>query len=562
MEKDRHVQKEGTLPIKVSKEVVSHLSRGLYRNFGRAVKELISNSYDAGATEVKIKLDLDAGRIIVRDNGQGMNIDEIEKKFLTIGYPAPLTEEIDELGRKRIGIFGIGCLSVFPYCNKLQLVTKKRNKNEIIELNIDTEGFFKKGTFLLGEEAEEAKAHYKIYPSDLPEEKGETIIVLDEIKPHMAKELQQKESQGRSSIDKFSGFQKFKWALSQYAPIQFPHDRKDLGSFFDTSGTVPMRLWLDGEELFRNIPTDANIIEKGEEQFGEVSLRYAIMTAMRPIEPEEARGIQIRLRNVAIGLPRDFDVTKLTGKVLGKVNYICGEVHILEGLDSVLMIDRDSFSYTQDVAEIYDFFRKKLIVWNNTLEKWASEDKEIYKSLMSVEGSERVIDELRNANIIRFSKERLRLPVAPIIERKEKEVLSPTERIIKTLSKITDYKIFHEKGKISAKESPIKVCPEERGIVVYEQHPDFMETIKVGEKEFKVEYDKWDFDKTPYSICKIFEDRNVVVFNTSHPLFKSKLSDGIIKQLSLEIVLILKDRYDNEELLTQLNHLLERIFLR
>jgi hypothetical protein len=559
MEEGTQVLKEGILPIKVSKEVVSHLSLGLYRNFARAVKELISNAYDAGATEVKIKLDLDNNRIIVRDNGRGMDIKEIEEKFLTIGYPTPLIEDVDELGRKRIGTFGIGCLSVFPYCNRLQIITKKRNKDEIIEIKIDTKRFFKKEAFFFVEETE---VPYKIHPSDLSEEIGETIIVLEEIKSHIAEELQQKESHGKSSIDKFSGFQKFKWALSQYAPIQFPQDRKDLRDFFDNSGVAPMRLWLDGEELFRNVPENAGILEKGEEQFGDVSLRYAIMTTMKPIEPEEARGIQIRLRNVAIGLPMDFDVTKLTSRVLGKLNYICGEVHILRGLNSALMIDRDSFSYTQDVANIDEFFRKKLNEWNNTLEKWASEDKETYKSLMNVEGSEKVIDELRNANIIRFAKERLRLSKAPIIERKEKEVLSPPERVIKALSKIKDYKVCSEKGKISAKESPIKVFPMDRSIVVYEQHPDFVETIKVGERGFKVEYDKWDFVKTPYSICRLFEDQNVVVFNTSHPLFKSKLSDEIIKRLSLEIVLILKGRKDNEELLTQLNHLLERIFLR
>lgn len=549
---------KGTLPIKVSKEVVSHLSLGLYKNFARAVKELISNSYDSGATTVKIKLDLDNNRIIVRDDGRGMNIDEIKEKFLTIGYPTPLKETVDELGRKRIGTFGIGCLSVFPYCNSLQVITKKRNKNQIIELNIDTEGFFKKGTFFFVEEAE---VPYGIYPSDLPGEKGETIIVLEEIKPQIAKELQQKGFQGKSSIDKLGGFQKFKWALSQYTPIQFPPDRKDLRDLFGNSTTVPMRLWLDGEELFRNVPENADILEKGEEQFGDVSLRYAIMTSMRPIEPEEARGIQTRLRNVAIGLPRDFDVTKLTGKVLGKLNYICGEAHILRGLNSALMIDRDDFYYTQDVANIHDFFRRKLIGWNNTLEKWASEDKEIYKSLMNVRGPERVVDELRNANIIRFSKARLRLQAAPITERKGKEVLSPVERIIKALLKIRDYKVIPEKVEISAKEPPIKVVPEEKSIVVYEKHPDFVETINVGERRFRVEYNKWDFGKTAYSICRLFDGQNVVVFNTSHPLFKSRLSDEIIKRLSLEIVLILKDRKDNEKLLTQLNHLLERIFL-
>ena len=110
----------GTLPIKVSKDVVGHLSLGLYRNFARAVKELVSNAYDAMATEVKIKLDLDENRIVVRDNGRGMDLDEIRENFLTIGYRTAVSEAPSELGRMRIGTFGIGCLSVFPYCDEIQ----------------------------------------------------------------------------------------------------------------------------------------------------------------------------------------------------------------------------------------------------------------------------------------------------------------------------------------------------------------------------------------------------------------------------------------------------------
>jgi HSP90 family molecular chaperone len=131
MNTNSKIPKEGTLPIKVSKDVISHLSRGLYRNFARAVKELVSNSYDAGATDVKIKLDLDDARIVVRDNGRGMDIKDLGSKFFNIGYPGLLTEEVDELGRKRIGTFGIGCLSVFPYCNRLQIITKKKEKDTI-----------------------------------------------------------------------------------------------------------------------------------------------------------------------------------------------------------------------------------------------------------------------------------------------------------------------------------------------------------------------------------------------------------------------------------------------
>ncbi len=549
--------REGTLPIKISSTVVRHLSRGLYRNFGRAVKELISNSYDGKATEVKIKLDLDSGRIIVRDNGQGMDLDYLREKFLNIGYSTPLTEKTDELGRKRVGTFGIGCVSVFPYCKKLQVITKKRGKKEVIELNINTEQFFKEGVFF---PIEKAKVPYKIYPSDLAEGKGETIIVLEKIRPHIVKELRQKKLQGKSSIDKFGGFQKFKWTIYQYTPITFPPDRKDLRDFFGSFGT-PMRLWLDGEELFRNVPENAKILEKGEEQFDGVSLKYVIMTTMKPIEPEEARGAQIRLRNVAIGLPRDFDVTKLTGKVLGKLNYICSEIHILKGLDSALMVDRDSFSYTQEIANIYDFFQKKLIKWNDTLEKWASRDKDIYESLMRLKAPESVVEELKKAGIVRFSKERLRLPKAPMVKRKGISILPLSERIDKVLSEKTDFEIVHKKGKIQKRKPPIKVISKKKSIIVYDDHPLFVETIKVGEKEFRVDYDKWDPNKTPYSICRLGDGKKVI-FNTSHPLFKSKLSDGIIKQLSLRIVLILKKEKNKENLLNQLNTLLEEIFLK
>ncbi|PJB98055.1 MAG: ATP-binding protein, partial [Nitrosopumilales archaeon CG_4_9_14_0_8_um_filter_34_10] len=47
------------------------------------VSELIANSYDADAKEVKILLK-DSGdkEIVVSDNGHGMSFDEINKSFL------------------------------------------------------------------------------------------------------------------------------------------------------------------------------------------------------------------------------------------------------------------------------------------------------------------------------------------------------------------------------------------------------------------------------------------------------------------------------------------------
>lgn len=537
--------------------MVGRLSIGLYRNFARAVKELISNSYDAGATEVKIKLDLDNTDFIIRDNGDGMDFQEIKDKFLNIGYPTPLTETVDKLGRKRIGTFGIGFLSVFPYCKLIQIITKKRNNDEIIEINIDTERFFKEDTFQL----EEVEIPFTIYKSDLPEEDGEAIIILKNIKPHIIQDLRQ-EFIGKSGIDKLGGYQKFKWTLCQYAPIQYPPERQDLRDFFYDSNRVHMKLWLDGQELFRNVPEEAIILGKGEEKFGEITLKYVIMTPKKPVEPEEARGLQIRLRDVAIGFPTDFDVIKFTGKTPGKLNYLCGEIHILSGLESALMIDRDSFSYTHEVAEIQEFFRRKLINWNGQLEKWAKSDKEIYESLQEIKGSEKVIDELKKANIIHLSKERLRLPKTPtIVTKKEREVSSPSEKIREVFTKREDYKVISKREVVSPKELPIRVIPEEKIIVIYEKHPDFIEEIEVKGNKFKVSYEEWDPKEMPYSICKLLDEQNEVAFNRVHPLFKSNLSEEIVKKLSLGIVIIARNRGDEKELISKLNHLLEEIFL-
>lgn len=551
--------KKGSLPIEVSKDVVKHLSIGLYRNFALAIKELISNSYDAGATEVKIKLDLKNKKIIIRDNGRGMNYDEFKEEYLRIGFYKEPAKSMDELGRIRIGTFGIGFLAPLPYCKVMRVITKKKGSNRTIEATVNAENFFRKGAWDIKKE----RVSYEIYESDLPEKEGETILVLEDIKPQISEELKRAELRGKSKIDQFGGFEKFRWTLCQYIPILYPPERNDLRDFFRESNRVPMRLWLDGEELFRNVPKGVKILEKGEKIFGDIVLKYVIMSSYNPIKPEEARGLQIRLRDVAIGFPIDFDVTKL-GRVLGKLNMICGEVHIVKGLDSALMVNRDNFNYTQEVADMYKFFQGKLRKWNDRLYALIEQDRKVYDALGDLKNDDKIVEGLKKAKIIHFSKERLRLPEAPITKTRKTKAEIPSKKIVEVLSEIkeTDYRIIPQKGQVSSKESPIRVLPEKKSIIVFEKHPAFVETIKIAEREFKVGYDEWSPSKTLYSICRLDDKENKAVFNTSHPLFKSKLSNEVIKQLSLGIVLILKDRKDGEELIEKLNRLLGDTFKR
>ncbi len=326
-------QKIRKAPIIVNQQVVKHLSLGLYQNFALSIKELISNSYDAGATEVKLKLDIKNGKIILRDNGRGMDESEFKNQYLQIGFYKEPSKEPDELGRMRIGTFGIGFLAPLPYCKVLRVITKKRGQNLTIEGEIRAEDFFTKGNW----EIKNYEVEYKVYESDLSLDEGETIIVLEDIKEQIHNELS-RETRVRRTIEG-SGHEKFKWTLAQYCPIEFPFERIDLRDFFGVTNRVPMKLWVDGEELFRNISENAQILEKESKKFGEIELKYVIMTPYKPVQPEEMKGLQVRLKEVAIGFPRDFDVTKL-GRVLGKLNYLCGEVHIQKGLDNSLVFTK------------------------------------------------------------------------------------------------------------------------------------------------------------------------------------------------------------------------------
>ncbi|MHA1267870.1 MAG: ATP-binding protein [Candidatus Helarchaeota archaeon] len=558
---NKKILKKGTLPITVTKEVVSHLSIGLYRNFARAVKELISNAYDAGATNVKIKLDLEnpPTKIIIRDNGRGMNKSDVQKKFLKIGVPTRLAEKKDELGRKRIGTFGIGCISVFPYCRTVRVISKKRKENKIVEVIIDADRFFKEGTFDLGRDAK-SMVPYQEYESDLPEEEGETIIILESLKPHIVEELKQKEFSGKSSVEKFGGYHKFIWSLSQYIPIEFPSSQPELRDFFKIDERVPLRVWVNGIELHRNVPENVKILEKGEKKFNGIHLKYAIMSPYEPVRPKEARGLQVRLRDVAIGSPTDFNIVSLTGKVPGKLNWICGEIHILKGLSSALMIDRDSFSFTKEVALIHDFFRKRLSFWNDKLERWASEDKEIYESISNLKNSEKIINALKKSGVLRISKERLKIRKSVIVRTKKEEILSTKEALERTLSK-SGYRVIPKRGAIQREKPPIEIDSRVKSILIHEDHPDLKDTIKIKQAEFKVEYDEWAESKDPYPICKLSKESKTVTFNRAHPLFKSTLDDEVVKKLSLGILLIMDGRKDQEIIIRKLNDLLKEVFL-
>lgn len=109
----------------VNLAVLDHLGLNLYSNVAAVLTEVVANSWDADATEVRISISHDPLSVQIEDNGIGMSQDDINKKYLYVGYArrSSLGEGRDTTtrGRKVMGRKGIGKLSLFSIAESVTI---------------------------------------------------------------------------------------------------------------------------------------------------------------------------------------------------------------------------------------------------------------------------------------------------------------------------------------------------------------------------------------------------------------------------------------------------------
>lgn len=117
--------------------------------------ELVKNAYDADATTVTIELsglhDKETTNVLVRDNGSGMTIDDIEQKWLSpaVSYKErqKKNRQRTRLGRLPIGEKGVGRFAAHQLGRKLQLITHASRALEIV-VDIDWDDFDQEDAYL------------------------------------------------------------------------------------------------------------------------------------------------------------------------------------------------------------------------------------------------------------------------------------------------------------------------------------------------------------------------------------------------------------------------------
>lgn len=119
------------LELKFDPNTIEHLGVKMYSTLPPALAELISNSYDADASEVVVEFMEQNGTpiaITVYDDGMGMTSEDIQEKFLRIGRNRRKYEGDEpspRFGRLPTGKKGLGKLALFGLAKQIVVDTKK-----------------------------------------------------------------------------------------------------------------------------------------------------------------------------------------------------------------------------------------------------------------------------------------------------------------------------------------------------------------------------------------------------------------------------------------------------
>ena len=111
------------------------LGSNLYKNIYGVLVEYITNSYDADATEVHVKVDYNAKEISIIDDGIGMERDFLEDTFLKLGnntrlkYGQQTAKERFRTGRK-----GLGKMACFGLFKAFHLTTIKNGQQSLFNV--------------------------------------------------------------------------------------------------------------------------------------------------------------------------------------------------------------------------------------------------------------------------------------------------------------------------------------------------------------------------------------------------------------------------------------------
>ena len=167
-----------TYRMTVDLNVLDHLGINLYSNIAAVLTEAVANAWDADAENVEIRIDPNAEWIEIVDDGVGMTINDMNEKYLRVGYRRREEDtehgKLTAKGRQVMGRKGLGKLSLFSIAKLIDVQSAKDGQSHGLRMSVDG----------IHESVEKKEPFYRPDPLSADEAtvtKG-TKIVLREIK--------------------------------------------------------------------------------------------------------------------------------------------------------------------------------------------------------------------------------------------------------------------------------------------------------------------------------------------------------------------------------------------
>ncbi len=173
--KNRHLRFEASANLQ------RLIGRELVPNEEVALVELVKNAYDSSAHHVTITIQppsaREPGHIEVRDDGQGMTLDDLRRVFMFAGY-SERPEQVGTADRVPTGEKGIGRFAADRLGKRLRVFTKLRGEKDGTQLDIEWEAFENKR-----KRFRDITVPYKVGPiAGLGQKDGGTILQITQLR--------------------------------------------------------------------------------------------------------------------------------------------------------------------------------------------------------------------------------------------------------------------------------------------------------------------------------------------------------------------------------------------
>jgi hypothetical protein len=512
-----------TTRLSVDKRIVGLLSASTYEDFPGAIREMVSNSYDADATRVNIRIDLENDIIEIVDDGIGMTPNEFQF-FLRIAGQKAIRRVSPELGRDRIGQFGIGFLAVFPFGKQIRVISSALRSDIHFEAVIPAEQYIRPEKGVIDVEKIPIPGR-QTQDRQYLSEHGTTIQVLGltELAKMYFQERDILAHGARNTIRAWAPLDRLMWSLKEDLPIDYPQNSPFKSALADL-GSSGLRVFLNGEELFRNAP-GSDILENDTWEHNGILCRYVIATNWKSIVPAEERFLKQRLKNVGIGRRTSFELG-LAGRAYSRLHWLTGEIRILKGLDNLLSIDRSRFVDSIEYDKYAEFFRGRLAHFAHYVEDVAEAERDIKR-------------QLTNSRIAEVGSRR------EIIDRKIKTLKSKGFEVkSKSVSTTSNIKV------------PVKVDVDKKIVEVVDDHPALKDQIVVDGKPLPIRYEQRGKEQKKYFAVRRDVDGTITV-NSKYSLFQSRRYGEMLKKIFVVMLLLIEETDLNESILAKFTEQLE-----